>query len=121
MPKDAWVLLATAVGALSSLAGTWLNAWLNRRNQLHQSDRAAIKLLRALLKQGPRWRTTWAFSTLIGSTSREKTVELLLLSGARGSVKHADFWGSCSRNPLSKSEQDDPDGNGSTPGLGAIA
>jgi hypothetical protein len=99
MAEGAWVALGAAIGGASSILTTWLAAWFNRKNQLDQYDLAAIKVLTAMLEQGPNWRTLKTLSNVIGA-SQEDTRTLLLILGARGSETNPDLWGLLSRNPL---------------------
>jgi hypothetical protein len=99
MAEGAWVALGTGIGVIGSLLTTWLNAWLNRKNQLDQYDKAAMKLLTTMLEKGRNWRTLKTLSNVIGANEKD-TKELLLMLGARASETNPDLWGLISRNPL---------------------
>ena len=99
MAEGGWVVLGTSIGVFGSLLTTWLNGWLSRKNQLDQYDRAAMKLLNAMLEKGQNWRTIKRLSNVIGANEKD-TKELLLMLGARASETDPDLWGLISRNPL---------------------
>ncbi|WP_156041967.1 hypothetical protein [Bradyrhizobium sp. URHD0069] len=99
MAEGGWVALGAFVGGVGSLLTTWFNAWLNRKNQLDQYDKAAMKLLTAMLEQGQNWRTLKILSNVIGANA-DDTKTLLLMLGARASETNPDLWGLISRNPL---------------------
>ena len=95
--------LGTAIGVVGSLLTTWLNAWLNRNNQLDQYDKAAMGILTTMLGSGPKWRKLTTLSNVIGANQQD-TKELLLMLGARASESNADLWGLFTCNPLPSTE-----------------
>jgi hypothetical protein len=87
------------IGAIATLGGTLLNAHL-ARTRPNPADETAKALLTYMLKvKELRWRTIHTMANVIGRTD-ERTRELLLAIGARGSEANPDLWGLISRNPL---------------------
>ena len=95
-----WAALGGAlIGAITTLGGTLLNAHLNRTRP-DPAEVAAKALLRQMLEvKELHWRTLHTMANVVG-LSDERTRELLLEIGARGSENNADLWGLTSRNPL---------------------
>ncbi|MBN9051777.1 MAG: hypothetical protein J0H78_20150 [Rhizobiales bacterium] len=93
------------IGAFGSIATTWLNAHLNKVPP-DPYDENATKLLKAMLEQGPRWRTLITLSNVIGA-DLEVTKEYLLALGARGSQTNPGLWGLVARNPLPNNDQEE--------------
>jgi len=94
-----WVVLGTAIGAAGSALTTWLNAYLTRKRP-NPADEAAKLILRQMLEaSGLHWQTIRTLSNVVG-LSQERTRELLLEIGARGSKLNPELWGLVSRNPL---------------------
>lgn len=96
-------VLGAAIGALSSLGTTWLNARLNQKDPNAEYDEAASKLLRSMLEKGPRWRKISTLANVVG-LDEKSAKEYLILLGARGSETDGDLWGLVSRNPLPEHE-----------------
>jgi len=87
------------IGALTTLCAAWLNAHLAKKPP-NPSDETAKKLLKQMLEvESLHWRTLHTMSNVVG-LSQERTRELLLEIGARGSEANPDLWGLISRNPL---------------------
>lgn len=99
MDAGGWVVVGALIGSVGSIVTTWLNAWLNRENQLDKYGKAAMKLLTDMLSKGPEWRTLTVLANVIGANHKD-TKELLLMAGARASETNPDLWGLVSRNPL---------------------
>lgn len=104
MADGGWIVLGSVLGALigaiSSIVTTWLNARFNKKPE-SPYDLAAKVILEEMLQGQKHWRTIKALSNVIGA-SPEKTRELLLEIGARGSEVNPELWGLISRNPLPK-------------------
>ena len=87
------------VGGITTFAATWLNAHLSRARP-NAANETAKELLKGMLGvKELRWRTIHTMANVIG-LSEERTRELLLEIGARGSEKNSELWGLVSRNPL---------------------
>lgn len=92
-------IIGSFVGGLVSFGGTWLNAHLTRKRP-DPADEAAKSILRQMLGvESSHWRTMRTLSNVVG-LSEERTRELLLEIGARGSESNPELWGLISRNPL---------------------
>ncbi len=91
-------VLGAAIGAISSIATTWLNAKLNKKPE-DPYDLAATALLKSMLERGPNWRNINTLANVIGADNK-LTKEYLLALGARGSETNGELWGLISRNPL---------------------
>lgn len=92
-------LLGALIGGMATLGGTLLNAHLNRARP-DPADVAAKALLQQMLEvKKLHWRTLHTMANVVGLPD-ERTRELLLEIGARGSENNADLWGLISRNPL---------------------
>jgi hypothetical protein len=101
-------LLGSVVGGIGTFGATWLNAYLNRKKP-DPSEEAAKALLRAMLNR-PKWK--WAnirtLANVVG-TDEQTVRRLLLLIGARGSMKDGAVWGLTSINPIEKAATPDDD------------
>ena len=87
------------VGGIMTFAATWLNAHLNRTRP-NRADDTAKQLLKWMLEVNElRWRAIHTMANVVG-LSEERTRELLLEIGARGSEANPELWGLISRNPL---------------------
>ncbi len=101
MGEGAWVVLGTMIGTVGSIATTWLTAYLSRRSEFPEYDKAANKLLKSLLEDGPKWRNVTTLAAVVGM-SEQDVKEYLIVLGARGSETNGNLWGLISRNPLSE-------------------
>lgn len=95
-----WAALGgSLIGGITTFSATWLSAHLNRTRP-NAADEAAKALLKHMLEvKELRWRTIHTMANVIGLTD-ERTRELLLEIGARGSEVNPELWGLVSRNPL---------------------
>ncbi|WP_438275809.1 hypothetical protein [Nitrobacter sp.] len=97
MAEGGWVVLGAAIGTIGSVATTFLNAWLTRKDKPDHFDKKAMKLLEAVLKDSEQpWHHIETLSRLVG-LSRQDTRELLLLIGARGNESGSGAWALISR------------------------
>jgi hypothetical protein len=103
MPDGGFVVLGSvlgaAIGAISSLGTTWLNAWLSQRDPNAKYDAATYTLLKSMLENGPKWRNIETLANVIG-VDEDLTKEYLIMLGARGSETDGSLWGLISRNPI---------------------
>jgi len=98
------VTIGAIVGALSTLASTWLAHILSskRENSLDDKRRARLKML--LSGKRYKWRNIKTLSASIGA-DEIKTAELLLEIDARASLSNNSSWGLISRNPYPQDVQ----------------
>jgi hypothetical protein len=96
-----WVVVGSAVGALSSIVTTWLSVNLQRQSPHPRFDKAVTKLLRDLLTSGPSWRKLETLAAVTGLTEQH-VKEYLVEMGARGSETNGRLWGLIESNPLSE-------------------
>jgi hypothetical protein len=94
-----WVVLGAAIGASGSLLTTWLNSWLSQKDPNAPYDAAASALLKAMLENGPQWRSIETLANVVG-LDKKLTKEYLIVLGARGSETDGNLWGLVSRNPI---------------------
>lgn len=93
-----WVVLGTAIGTSGSIATSWLNAWLTKRNNPEAAyDAAATKLLTSMLTKGPERQELWDLAIAVG-LSHELTKQYLVELGARGYSTKPETWGLISRD-----------------------
>jgi hypothetical protein len=92
-------IVGSIVGGLGSFGATWLSAYLSRKRP-DPADEAAKRLLKEMLEAPAwQWRKFRSLSNVVG-LSEERTRQLLLEIGARGSETNPELWGLISRNPL---------------------
>jgi hypothetical protein len=94
--EGVWVILGTAIGAIGSMATTFLNAWLTK-DRPDYFDRRAMKLLTKILSESTApWHDIRTLSNVIGC-SQDDTRQLLLMIGARGHESGSGAWALVSR------------------------
>jgi hypothetical protein len=103
MGQGGWIVLSGFIGAASSFATTWLTAYLDRKSRYPEYDTAVVKLLRDMLKNGPKRRRLQTLRRVTGLSEKD-VIEYLIELGARGSETDGDLWGLISRNPLPEAD-----------------
>jgi hypothetical protein len=106
MMDGGWVVVGTVVGAaigsVGSIATTWLQARLSRKEP-DPFDAAATDLLKSMLSGDHKWRDIETLANVVGLDTKT-TKEFLVILGARGSQKDGKMWGLVSRNPIEEAE-----------------
>lgn len=87
--------IGAIIGAISALAGIWLQSFLNDRK-----DEPRKKLLKKMLEESEHdWRELETLCRVIGADKAE-TARLLVSIGARGSEGEKEVWALISKQPI---------------------
>lgn len=96
---SAWIgVIGTAVGAIITLSGHWLNHNLQNKRANSIADKRRNRLKRELEDQQYTWRSIERLAASIGA-DEATTTELLIEIGARASLTNVKVWALETRAP----------------------
>jgi hypothetical protein len=96
---SAWIgVIGTAVGAVITLSGNWLNYTLQNKRANSIAEKRRGRLKRELEDPQYTWRSIERLAASVGA-DEETTTELLIEIGARASLTNKKVWALETRAP----------------------